>query len=182
MQDRGTVYMGLLLVLLGGIFLFAQLTQGLAIGGLRLGWSFVWPLFILLAGGAFLLPIGLWWERRQDIAGLVVPGTIITINGLILFFQNLTHDFGSWAYIWALEPCAVAVGLLFLYWLGPRDRGLLFAAGIVGGVGLVLLVIFSSILSGGVLTVLGPLVLILVGLLLALSGVKQRAGLGAHEE
>jgi hypothetical protein len=67
----------------------------------------------------------------------------------------------------------VAGGLLALYWLGNRDRGLLTAAWIVGGIGLVFLVIFASAF-GGVIRFLGPLMLVAAGLLLLFGDLKGR--------
>ena len=174
MKDRGALYLGILLIVFGGFFLVAQVSSHLWLPfDIHLGWSGLWPLLILLVGLAFWLPIFIWWNRKEEIAGLAVPATIITTNGLILLYQNLTGDWDSWSYAWALEPVSVALGLIILYLLlGRQGRGLLVAAGIVGGVGLVMFVIFAAIF-GGLLGILAPAVLILLGLFIIINGLKQ---------
>jgi hypothetical protein len=130
---------------------------------------------VLFVGLAFLLPLLIWWERRRKLVGLVMPGAIITVNGLILLFQNTLGDFSSWAYLWPLELIAVALGLLFIYLLGEHKRGLTVAAGIVGGIGLVFLVVFSTAFGGGVLRCTAPLLLIGLGLFVVLMSIRRRS-------
>lgn len=174
MRDRGALYAGIMLIVLGGLFLLAQLGGVLlAPVGIRLGWAQMWPFFILYVGLAFWAPILVWWEDRARIAGLAIPGTIITTNGLILLYQNLSGDWASWSYLWALEPLAVGVGLLMLYLLGTREEGVLGGAGIVGGIGLVFFVIFASAF-GGWIRLLGPVALILTGILVMVRGIRER--------
>jgi len=176
MRERGLLYVGILLVVLGGLFMLAQLGEGVSgILGLRVGWAAMWPLLVLFVGLAFLLPLVIWWDRRQKIVGLVMPGSIITMNGLILLFQNTVRDFSSWAYLWPLEIIAVAIGLFLIYFLGNRERGLLVATGILSGVGLVFLVVFSTAFGGGFLRYVAPLALIVVGLLVVLSSMRKQA-------
>lgn len=164
MKNRGTLYIGILLITFGVLFLAAEVTRGFVLWGIPLGWRGLWPLIVLLLGLAFWLPLLVWWEKRQKLVGLVVPGTIFAFNGLLLFYQNATGDWDSWAYVWALEPVAVGLGLLMLYALGERSPILLTAAGIVSGVGLVLFVIFAAIFDGW-FQLLGPMALILIGVL-----------------
>ncbi|MEM5775716.1 MAG: hypothetical protein AAGU05_12015, partial [Anaerolineaceae bacterium] len=52
--------------------------------------------------------------------GLAVPGSIIGGIGGILFYQNWTGDWVSWAYIWTLIPGLVGLGL-FIGSLISRD-------------------------------------------------------------
>jgi hypothetical protein len=182
MRDRGALYVGVLLIALGILFMFTQVAGTLlSPWGLRFGWSQMWPFTILFVGFAFWLPIVLWWDRRQQVAGLAIPATIITANGLLLLYQNLTGDWDSWAYMWALEPISVGLGLLFLYFLSVRQPGLLTAAAIVCGIGLFFFAIFASIF-GGVLRILGPAALILIGILIMLNAVNRRAKGGMPQE
>ena len=170
MKNKGTLYAGLLLITLGLVFMVIQMTRGIAL----LGWRGLWPLLVLFVGFAFWLPFALWWRQRVKFAGLIVPATIITANGLLLLVQAVTHSWISWRWAWALEPVAVGASLLLLYALGPRTPGLLTAAGIVGGVGLVLLVIFGTVFSTA-LRFLLPVAMILVGLIMFLRASRQRA-------
>ncbi|MBN1399732.1 MAG: hypothetical protein JXA74_02780 [Anaerolineae bacterium] len=173
MRNRASLYIGLLLLALGGFFLLASITEDLGGPlGQALGWGGLWPLIILVVGVAFWLPIFIWWDRREQLAGLAIPGAIVTVNGLLLLYQNMTGDWDSWAYAWAVEPMAVGLGLLCLYLLTPeRPRGLLVAAAIVGGVGALFFIIFGSVF-GGAIRIAGPVLLILIGLLVILRGVR----------
>ncbi len=172
MRNRGTLFVGLLLVMLGVILMLIQFTQGVMPH--LLGWQRLWPLLILFVGLAFWLPLLLWWPRRASIYGLAMPATIITANGLLLLYQSLTGNWGSWAYLWTIEPLSVGLGLLAIYALGPRDRGLLTAAAVVGGIGLVMLMVFGAVFSP-LLRYLLPALLIVAGLVMFLRGSRQRA-------
>ncbi len=177
MRDRGTLYVGLLLVLFGAMFLFVSLGQRLlGLVGIEAGWGRLWPLLVLFVGLAFWLPLAIWWPHRGQVAGLVVPATIITINGLLLLYQSLTGDWRSWAYAWALEPISVALGLLALYFLTDRPKGLLLAVAIVGGIGLMCFLVFASAF-GGAFRVLGPAVVVAVGVFFVLRGLGERRSL-----
>ncbi len=136
MQNRGALFTGLLLVLLGVLFLLINLADWL-FQSLDIGFSAwrLWPLIVVIAGLAFYLPLIIWWEQRQNLLGLLVPGTILLANGLLLLYQSLTDDWESWAYTWTIEPIAVGIALFLMYTLGTRNPGLLTAASIVGGIG-----------------------------------------------
>lgn len=94
--------LGIALVILGVVLLLGP-SLNLDLG--RLGW----PLFIL-GPGALLLAVGLTGPREA--AGLTVPGSVIAAVGAILMWQSLTGRFETWAYLWALIPTAVGIGLV----------------------------------------------------------------------
>jgi hypothetical protein len=89
---------GLILIVVGALFLVNRLVDGAALA---------WPLFVVLPGIALLA-----WAvvGRNEAAGLAVPGSIVTTVGLILFIQNATNTFETWAYAWALVLASVGVG------------------------------------------------------------------------
>jgi len=181
MRNRGLLYVGVLLVAFGIVFLIAQTAEVLlAPGEGHHGWRVMWPFLVLLVGLAFWLPLLIWWDRRRELAGLAVPAAIVTTNGLILLYQNLTGDWESWSYLWTMEPIAVAAGLLVIYLLSNQARGVLVAAGILGGIGLLFFLIFSSA-SGGLPGLVAPAALILAGILIAISGLRRRAEQGKSE-
>lgn len=92
---------GAILVIVGGLFLAAQLLD-FDIG--RLGWP-----FIIVGIGAAILVIGLVTGRES---GMVVGCTVTTTVGLLLAFQNATDLWATWAYAWALVgPAASGLGL-----------------------------------------------------------------------
>ena len=93
--------LGIILVLVGGAFLAAQYLN-VDLG--EIGWP-VWiigPGLILLLAG-FLVPGG---------SGMIIGGTVVTAIGLLLFYQDATNHWESWAYAWALiGPGASGLGI-----------------------------------------------------------------------
>lgn len=92
------------LIGLGVLFLAAQIT----------GFSFLsmlWPFSIIVPGVIFLY---FAFSNDHKAAGLAVPGAMITGTGAILFYQNLTGHWESWAYIWALYPVFLGLALVFI--------------------------------------------------------------------
>jgi hypothetical protein len=106
--DAGLSVLGVILVLVGAAFLVAQYFN-IDIG--EIGWP-VWiigPGLILLLAG-FLVPGG---------SGMIIGGTVVTAIGLLLFYQDATDHWESWAYAWALiGPGASGVGIMLA---GLRD-------------------------------------------------------------
>lgn len=171
MQQRGTLYIGALLVTAGIYFLLVNLA-GPSLG---LGWAELWPGFLALGALAFYLPILIWWERREGLSWLAVPGSILLVNAAICYYNALTGDWDAWAYLWALEPLSVGLGLSLTWLAGPRNPGLLTAAAVIAGVGLFLFSIFGVAFGTGLARVVAPIVLIGLGLLLLARGVLPRA-------
>lgn len=87
---------GLVLVLVGVVFLFA-----------RLGEVPAWPLVVIVPG-LVLLGFALFGPARH--AGLAVPGSIVTMVGLILGLQEATGTYQTWSYAWGLVLAAVGIG------------------------------------------------------------------------
>jgi hypothetical protein len=171
MRNRGNIYLSLLLIIAGLYLLLVNLLGP----WLHLWWDALWPGVLLLAALAFYLPIAVWWGRRPSLAGLAVPGTIFLANAAILFYNTLTGDWDAWAYLWALEPLAVAAGLYLTWLLGVRSRGLLIGALILGLVGLGLFLAFGILFGSVIAGVVAPFVLIALGLWLLVRGVWGRA-------
>ena len=104
------VAIGAILVIVGAILLAGQAFD-IGIGDLG------WPL-IIVAIGVALLVIGLVVVNES---GMVVGGTVVTIVGLVLLYQNQTGHWESWAYAWALVgPAASGLGLA-LWGIRSRD-------------------------------------------------------------
>ena len=91
---------GAVLVALGVLFFFRE------VFGFELG-RYGWPLFII--GPGLLLFAGMIAGGRGA-GGLAVPASIVTTIGLLLFVQNLTGRYETWAYGWALIPLAAGLG------------------------------------------------------------------------
>jgi hypothetical protein len=105
--------LGIVLVVVGFFFLVMRIFD------IDLS-SYGWPLFVIIPG-LTLLVVGFVSLGT----GALVPGGIITMTGLVLAYQNVTGDWASWSYAWALViPGGVGVGLL-LQGLRTRDQQLL---------------------------------------------------------
>jgi hypothetical protein len=160
---RSNLVIGLLLLLVGGWFLAGQFfPQMLEI----VQFDYQWPLIVVGVGLFFLIMAVL-----LRAPGMAVPASIIGGIGGLLYYQNSTGDWESWAYAWTLIPGFVGVGVLLTHLLeGKLWRGL------KEGVGLMLFSlfmfgIFSGFLGGPeVFSRLWPLFLIGAGIWMLLKG------------
>lgn len=159
-EHDGRPVMALGLIAVGVMVLIGQLTGfGGMIGSL-------WPMFVVLPGLAFLY---FAYTGDKNVAGLAVPGTVITGTGLILFYQNVTGHWESWAYIWTLYPLFVGLALNFMS-QRTGDDGTQKASRIlmrIGAIGFIIGVIFFELIifdNGGIFGNLSlPIVLIAIG-------------------
>ena len=98
----GAAVLGAILITLGIVFLVGQQLE------IDLG-EIGWP-FYVIAPGVAILVLGL---TQRGGSGLTVAGSIVTIIGLVLLYQNTTDHWESWAYAWALVgPGGSGVGML----------------------------------------------------------------------
>ena len=124
--------------------------------------DYSWPVIIIAVGAALLL-IGLL-TGAPDMA---VPACIIAGTGGILYWQNMTGDFASWAYAWTLYPGFAGLGVIIasIFKTGKRKEVLDGMRSIF--VSAVLFLVAASLF--GPLKVFGPywpVLLILFGLYL----------------
>jgi hypothetical protein len=162
---------GAVLIALGLLSLAGQLFRNMGF------WQLIWPFFVIGAGALFF--IGMFASGRSA-AGLAIPGSIITMVGLILFAQNILGHWESWSYAWTLILLSVGLGIFIMGWYSED------ASQRKSGVGLMKLGAILFLLFGGFFEMifnsfvfskyLFPLVLILVGayLLIARSGALAR--------
>jgi hypothetical protein len=148
---------GTLLILLGLWFLLVQFVpefEGL------LNIEFSWPLFVIGAG-VVLLILGLVTGEP----GMAVPACIVGGIGVLLYYQNMTGNWASWAYAWTLIPGFAGVGAILAGLLGDKPK-----QSVKDGINLILIsavmfVVFSSFLGGqNLLGPYWPVLLILLGL------------------
>jgi len=104
-ESKGRPAAAAVLIGLGVFFLAAQIFDL----GFFFGW--LWPFFIIIPGAIFLY---FAYTGGKNQAGLAIPGAIITGTGAILFYQNMTNHWESWAYAWTLYPLFVGLGLGFM--------------------------------------------------------------------
>jgi len=113
-QKRKSITSGLLLILIGLVFLTFQLFPGLHMWADQ---EFTWPVSILMVALG-LLVIG----ALTGTADMLVPASIVGGIGGILYFQNAgTLTWESWAFLWTLIPGFVGIGV-FLAGLLKWDR------------------------------------------------------------
>ncbi len=120
---RQSTVVGGLLILIGAILLIGQFVR-IDIG------HFGWPFFII-APGVLLLFVALA-ARGPAGEGLAIAGSIITVTGLILLYQNVTDHFESWAYAWALIPAAVGIGMQVYGWAAGRPGNVRIGTRLLG--------------------------------------------------
>lgn len=133
--NNAGVAIGAILVVIGALFLAGQFL------GAVLG-QYLWPFFVIVPGAALVV----WGLLTANSAGegLSIFGAIVTITGLLLFYQNITGHWQSWAYAWALVA-PVGPGLGQLLYGAVRGRNDLVVSGWrVMRVGLILFLVFAA--------------------------------------
>jgi hypothetical protein len=167
-DNRRSLTVGLVLILVGAAFLFAQLAPQYFEW---VNWEDAWPLFIVAFGGLFLL-LGI----LTGAPALAVPACIIGGIGGLLYWQNATGNWETWAYAWTLIPGFVGVGIILSGLLSGQLSQGLREGGRTLLVSAILFAIFGSFLGGGDLFqwVL-PVVAIAGGVLLLVQNLFQRS-------
>ena len=166
MKTRSTIATGLMFLLLGGWFFAVELLP--QVRAFAYGIQ-TWPLPIVGIGAMLgLLALVLW------VPGYWIPACIVAGVGGLLYWQNVTGNWGSWAYAWALVICFVGIGIVLT---GAASRSRRGAAG--GGwvlfYGLVLFAIFGAFLGGlSILKQLWPVLLVALGFILLINGLTRR--------
>jgi hypothetical protein len=163
-QNRTSLVLGLLLILVGGWLLLTRQVPALE------NWlddNFTWPMWTIGAGLLVLL-IGL----LTGTPGMAVPASIIAGIGGILYYQNATDNFGSWSYMWTLIPGFVGVGTILAGLLGDHTRQNLAHGLNLLVISAVMFLIFATFFGG--LDILGEygaaVILILLGLYILIRG------------
>ena len=154
MQSTRSPLPGILLIVLGVIFLIANFADYTL--------ESLWPIFVLGPGVAFIF---MFFQDRNNY-GLLMPGTILTIIGL-LFFACTMYGWHVMERLWPIFIMAPGLGFIMMYLFGKRERGLLIPAGILTGLGLVFL------MGANESEYLWPGLLILVGVLFLVRWKKE---------
>jgi hypothetical protein len=148
-EKRSSIIGGTILILMGLLFLsfqmFPELAEQLDIGR-------QWPLIVIGVGALVGTP------------PLAVPGSVIAGIGGILYYQNVTGDWASWAYIWALIPGFAGIGTILMGLLTPGGRRNVREGGRLVVISLVMFLIFGAFFGGlGRLGQYWPVLLIGIG-------------------
>ena len=154
-QGRTQLGLGIVLILLGAWFIAQRTIPEVAAFAERFS---DWP-FTVIGVGAGLLLLGL----ILGAPGLAVPAAIVAGIGGILYYQDMTGDWGSWSYMWTLIPGFVGVGVALQGLLGEDTRHNLKHGLNLMVVSAVLFLVFSAFLGGWeLLGNFGPAILLIL--------------------
>jgi protein-S-isoprenylcysteine O-methyltransferase Ste14 len=165
-RSRTNLAAGLLLILVGAIFLAIQIAPGL------FTWfqpELNWPLFVVGAGFV-LLVIGLLAGEP----GMAVPASIVGGIGGLLYWQNLTGRWDTWSYAWTLIPGFVGLGVILSGILSGQTAQSLRDGGRTVLVSLVLFAVFGTLMGANFTGVVWPSLLIAAGVLLLIGNLLRR--------
>lgn len=171
-KNRTTLVLGILLVLVGIYFVLVNAVPGFAD---LISFNFSWPVIVMLVGAGLLL-LGLLVGAPE----MAVPAFIVGGIGGILYYQNMSGNWGSWAYLWTLIPGFSGLGILAAWLFGARAKHSVRSGLDAIGSSLVLFIIFGAIF--GAFKPLGPywpVLLIVAGLVIGaralIKGRKEEA-------
>ncbi|MCL4394846.1 MAG: hypothetical protein M1482_08625 [Chloroflexi bacterium] len=166
-HDRSRIAFALILILAGVWFLAVQYyppLQEFAINGRT------WPLIVVGFAAAFALLGLVTWTP-----GWLVPASLFGGLGGLLYWQNATGEWASWAYAWTLIPGFAGVGVFFSSLLEGKVRQAVSGGMWLVVISLILFTLFGSFLGGPlVLGVYWPALLILLGLVILVQGFFRR--------
>ena len=180
-RHAGPLLGGALLIAFGVLALLGQLFRGSF-------WNVFWPFFIIGIGGMFFVGM---IAGGKSVSGLAIPGTIVTVIGLMLLYQNLTGYWESWSYGWTVILMSVGLGIFLTgAYEGNAHRR---QAGLrVLWIGLIMFVIFGAFfemifsagMPFGLRQIIFPVALILLGIYLVLvrSGLLPSRGTTKSQE
>ena len=106
-QTQRNTFGAVLLIGLGILFLIGQIFN---INFWEMV-GFSWPALVMIPGVIFL---ALAFTGDKKMAAFAFPGSIITGTGALLWYQNLTGNWQSWAYAWTLYPGFVGLAMMFV--------------------------------------------------------------------
>jgi hypothetical protein len=169
-QNRSTLFVGVLLILIG-----AWLVVSNQVPSIRhwLDINFSWPMWTIGAG-LLIFIIGL----ITGAPGMSVPAAIVAGVGGILYYQNMTHNFNSWSYMWTLIPGFVGVGVILAGLLGEHTRHNLSRGLNLIVISAIMFLIFGALFGGlGILGPNGPAILLIaLGVYVLLRGMLRSRG------
>jgi hypothetical protein len=166
-RNSGMLIAGAVLIALGVLSLVGQLFSNFPF------WSYFWPFIIIFFGGLFFVGM---FVGGKSMAGLAIPGSIITLIGLMMFVQNLFNHWESWAYGWTVILFAVGLGIFIMGLYSGEERQRLAGMRVMR-IGVILFIIFgaffelifSSFSRHGVAQYLFPALLVLLGVYLVVT-------------
>lgn len=159
-KNNSTYAWGLILILFGAFLLGRELFPQLRL-------VFDWPWMVIGVGFVFLL-----FAIFTRTGGLAVPGSIISGIGAILLFQNLTNNWETWSFAWALIPGFVGIGIGLATLISPNEnQGGWTSSLFLIGISAVMFILFGgSKFFGMDLEFLWPVIIVVFGVFLLVKG------------
>lgn len=156
-KARSNIVLGLVLIIAGAYFLARKFFPELPFWDII---DFSWH-FYIIAAGILLFLIGL----LAGVPSMAVPAALVSGIGALLYWQDTTNNWESWAYAWTLIPGFVGIGTILQGLLGEQTRQSLRQGFNLVIVSLILFSIFASVLGGWqIFGPYWPVLIILLGL------------------
>ncbi len=128
---------------------------------------------LILSGGLFWMPGLVWHKPLPWLTALFIPGTLaFAIGGILVYTGHVGAQ--AWSWLWTLLIIAIGVAFWAMYIFGPRVGWLLWIGVIVNGIGIALLAILMTISAEPTARIVGPIILIGLGLLIAIRAIIVR--------
>ncbi len=128
---------------------------------------------LILSGLFFWIPGLVWRKPLLWLTSLFIPGTLaFAIGGILVYTGHAGIQ--AWSWLWTLLIIAIGVAFWAMYIFGPRAGALRWVGTIIGGIGVALLAILMTISIEPTARIIGPIILIALGLLIAIRAVVTR--------
>lgn len=114
MRRKSSVTFGVLLILVGALFLTVELVPEFNTWYAQFA---DWPFWVIGPGLVFLFAAVI-----SGVSALAIPGAIISGIGGILYYQELSGNWESWAYVWTLISGFVGIGIFFMHLLDGKVK------------------------------------------------------------
>jgi hypothetical protein len=143
----------------GGILLLASVTNAWGV------WEWLWPMLLISLAMGFLFA-----AIYMRLIWLIIPATIIGMNGMVFQFCAITGLWHWWSVLWVIELVSVGLPLLFIG-LRRDIRGLRIAGSIICGIAGAMFMLMLLVLGAWwPIALVGPGLLILGGLVMLVWG------------
>jgi hypothetical protein len=164
-RGLGGLFIPGLPVLTTGILLFvASITDNWGL------WATWWPMEVIgVALGFVLAAIFL------RVVWLMLPASIVGLTGLALLFCALTGLWSSWAALWTIVPFSVGLPMLLIGMFQKSDGVKLAGIILCGFAGLAFAAMSALVASTLVFQVIGPAVILVLGVLLLVSALVKKS-------
>lgn len=147
---KRSIVPGLILIIIGILFILSNF------GALSMRANLIWTYLIIVIGAVFW--ISFLFDRSNP--GVLMPGTVLLTIGIVLNL-GIRND-ADWRILWPFFILAPSFGFYAMYFLGKREKGLLFPAAVLTIVGIFFLL---QALDKPITLAFG-IILILIGALL----------------